>query len=102
MISPRWKKVVRDISQNKTRSLLVVSSIAIGVFAIGAVLTSSVVLGREMDRHWKKAAPNHARISLSGIGEDWVKAVRAMPGIADAEARSSTYAYVVMPLTRER
>ena len=33
MLSPRWIKVIRDIWSHKTRTLLVVLSIAAGVFA---------------------------------------------------------------------
>jgi putative ABC transport system permease protein len=31
MLRPRWRKVLRDLWSNKTRTLLVVLSIAVGV-----------------------------------------------------------------------
>ena len=31
---PRWRKVISDLIDNKVRTLLVVLSIAVGVFAI--------------------------------------------------------------------
>jgi putative ABC transport system permease protein len=37
MIRPRWKKVIRDLWMNKSRTLLVVLSIAVGVFAFGTI-----------------------------------------------------------------
>ena len=37
MLSPRWQKVFRDLWSNKTRTILVLLSIAIGVAAIGMV-----------------------------------------------------------------
>ena len=37
MGSVRWRKVVRDLGTHKLRSLLVVLSIAVGVFAIGTI-----------------------------------------------------------------
>ncbi len=37
MIRPRWRKVLRDLWSNKTRTLLVVLSIAVGVFAVGTI-----------------------------------------------------------------
>jgi len=35
MLSPRWRKVLRDLWGNKFRTLLVVLSTAVGVFALG-------------------------------------------------------------------
>ena len=35
MFSPRWRKVMRDLWLNKTRTALVVFSIAVGAFAVG-------------------------------------------------------------------
>ena len=43
MLRPRWRKVLRDLWSNKTRTLLVVLSIAVGVFAIGMVGGSRVI-----------------------------------------------------------
>ena len=37
MFSPRWRKVLRDLWGNRRRTLLVVLSIAVGVFAVGTV-----------------------------------------------------------------
>ena len=38
----RWRKIFRDLGGNKTRTILVVLSIAIGVFAIGAVAAGTM------------------------------------------------------------
>ena len=37
LLPPRWIKVPRDLWSHKMRSLLVVLSIAVGVFAIGTI-----------------------------------------------------------------
>ena len=37
MLAPRWRKVFRDLWSNKTRTILVLLSIAVGVTAIGMV-----------------------------------------------------------------
>ena len=43
MIPPRWRKVLRDLWSNKTRTILVVLSIAVGVFAVGMIAGSRVM-----------------------------------------------------------
>ncbi|NIQ97821.1 MAG: hypothetical protein GWN87_29405, partial [Desulfuromonadales bacterium] len=42
-IRPRWRKVLADLWDNKMRTVLVVASIAVGVFAIGLVGTAFAV-----------------------------------------------------------
>ncbi|MEJ2557520.1 MAG: hypothetical protein P8186_15085 [Anaerolineae bacterium] len=39
MISPRWRKVLRDLWHNKARTVIVVLSIAVGVFAVGMIVS---------------------------------------------------------------
>jgi putative ABC transport system permease protein len=91
MISPRWKKVLRDVGLSKSRTFLVVMSIAVGVFAVGTVLSTSDVLSREMDRNWKASNPQQGRIDASGFQQSFVNAVRALPEIEDAEGGSSVF-----------
>ena len=45
-LSPRWRKVVRDLWLNRARAVLVVLAIAIGTFAVGAVLGAYSILTR--------------------------------------------------------
>ena len=40
MLSPRWHKVLSDLWGNKTRTVLVVLSIAVGVFALGMIISA--------------------------------------------------------------
>ena len=48
MLKPRWRKVLGDLWSNKTRTLLVVLSIAVGVFAVGMIGGSSVLLSHDL------------------------------------------------------
>lgn len=36
-MKPRWRKVLHDLVDNRARTLLVVFSIAVGVFSIGVI-----------------------------------------------------------------
>jgi putative ABC transport system permease protein len=75
-LSPRTAKVLRDIWTSKSRTILVVLSIAVGVMAIGATLTIQSALGAEMDRNWQSTRPSSGRVSISGFQPDFVDAVR--------------------------
>ncbi len=88
MIAPRWIKVWRDLWTNKLRTLLVVLSIAVGVFAVGAVTQTFTIVGNELAISYPKANPAAATLYPSGFDNDLVAMVRRMPGIADAEGRA--------------
>ena len=90
MIAPRWKKVLRDLWGNKTRTLLVTLSIAIGVFAVGAVTHTFSIVSQELAVTYPKANPAAATIYTEAFDDDLVQMVRRMPGVGEVEARTMT------------
>jgi putative ABC transport system permease protein len=89
MLAPRWRKVLGDLSNNPTRTALVVLSIAIGVFAVGMVTGGREILIRDLNGDWNAVNPASASIAANNIDEDLVQVIRRMPGIADAQASRS-------------
>ncbi|MCE7980148.1 MAG: ABC transporter permease [Caldilinea sp. CFX5] len=87
-INPRWRKVLRDVLGNKTRTVLVVLSIAVGVAAIGMVTGSHVVMSHDLPTGYAQINPMHARMGVSGFTNELVESVRRMPEVAEAEGRS--------------
>src|SRR3712207_3386394 len=87
MLRPRWRKVLRDLWSNKSRTALVVLSIAVGVFAIGMVLGSRVILLRDLSATWMSVNPASATLSTEAFDDDLVQVVRKMRGVEEAEAR---------------
>jgi putative ABC transport system permease protein len=79
--------VLRDLWSNTTRTLLVVLSIAVGVFAIGMVGGSRVILIRDLTDTWIAVNPASATLSTEAFGDALVQVVRKMPGVGEAEAR---------------
>jgi len=81
-----FKKIWRDLWRNKGRTFMVVISIAVGVMAVGMVMSAnSLVLGQMSASH-KASNPSHALMYLSGvIGEDTVRSLESVPGVAEIE-----------------
>ena len=48
MFSPRWQKILRDLWSNKTRTVLVILSIAVGVFSVGMIVSSRLILLKDL------------------------------------------------------
>ena len=61
-LKPRWRKVVRDLWLNKNRTIVVVLSIAVGVFAVGTIASSQIILSRDLSATYLATNPSHATI----------------------------------------
>jgi len=87
MLSPRLAKTLRDLWANKTRTILVVLAIAIGIFGVGSILTAYSILTREIDRNYLDTNPASAVLTIPDLDDALLQQVQARADIADAEAR---------------
>jgi putative ABC transport system permease protein len=87
-MSPRWRKVAADLWGNKTRTLLVILSIAVGVFAVGMIAGSQDTLTRDLVANHRATTPSHATIfARDPFDEDFIDVARATRGVAEAQGR---------------
>lgn len=87
MLSPRWRKVASDLWGNRLRTILVVLSVAVGVFAVGLTATAYVAFTTDLNQTYAATKPAHATISADNIGAEAVRMARGVPGVAEAEGR---------------
>ena len=88
MLSSRWYKVLNDLWGNKTRTVLIVLSIAVGLFAVGTIVSSRTILSTEMARSYAAINPCSGTVrTVEPFDEDFVESVRDMKGVGDADAR---------------
>ena len=88
MIPIRWRKVIRDVSSNKTRTLLILLSIAVGVTAIGMVLGSQIIVDESLPEAYAAVNPASGTLfALSTFDDDMVESIVAMPEVGQAEGR---------------
>lgn len=85
----RWRKIVRDLWLNRTRTALVVVSIAVGIFAVGTVQLLRSVILTELQAIYDASNASQANLFVSGIDEDTLRSVRRIPNVAEAEGRNS-------------
>ncbi|MCS7324434.1 MAG: FtsX-like permease family protein [Anaerolineae bacterium] len=88
LIAPRWRKVLRELWINKTRTALVVLSIAVGIFAIGALMGARTILARDLRTQYEASYEASFSVQASDLDEQFVRAVARMPEVADAQGRS--------------
>jgi putative ABC transport system permease protein len=87
MLSPRWRKVLRDLWHNKARTVIVVLSIAVGVFAVGMIVSMQIMMEDDLSASYAATNPASAELYPAAFDEDLVEVVRGMDGIREAEGR---------------
>ena len=97
MFGSRWHKVLNDLWGNKTRTILIVLSIAVGLFAVGTIVSSRVILSTEMERSFAAITPSSGTIrTVEHFDEAFVRSVRGVRGVQDADARRALDARVLV------
>jgi putative ABC transport system permease protein len=94
-MSSRWKKVWADFWGNKSRTFLVIITIAVGVLAVGFNSNLGLYMIESMDTDYLSASPSEAIVYAGPLDDDMVKVAREVPGVDAVEGRSSVSAKVV-------
>ncbi len=87
MLSPRWRKVLRDMWNYKTRTAVVVMSIAVGVFAVGTIVTTRTILARDLTSAYLAINPPSAILAADPFDDALLDVVRSVDGVGDVEGR---------------
>ncbi len=87
LLKPRWSKVFSDLWDDKTRSSLVVASIAVGVFAVGMIITAFVILREDVNTNYAVANPVNIEVWTSPFYEDLIRVIEKVPGVENVEGR---------------
>ncbi len=90
-ITPRWRKVVRDLVQDRTRTALAVGAVAVGVFAVGMIASTRILLLAELNDGWETTEPADATLYMEGFGDDLVAMAERVPGVRAAEGRRGVW-----------
>lgn len=86
-ISARWMKVLKEIWANKTRSFLVVVSIAIGVATVGMINSAAIYIQRDLFGAFEEGKPASLQIYISAFGEGVAAAVEKVREVEVTQPR---------------
>lgn len=85
-------KVWRDLWLNKGRTLMVIMSISVGVMAVGMVVSSNILVTRQMGDTHIESNPSHALLYLAGVvDEDTISSLERIPSVKGVEGYSNSY-----------
>jgi putative ABC transport system permease protein len=93
-MSSRWKKVWADFWSNKTRSILTVLTIGVGVFTVGFSSNLRFYMNESMDSDFLSSSPSEAMIYAFPMDDVSVKIAREVPGVDAVEGRSTSSAKI--------
>jgi putative ABC transport system permease protein len=87
-LKPRWSKIAADLWEDKTRTGLVVASIAVGVFAIGMIITAFTVLNKDVNESYASVNPANIEVWTDPFQENLVRVIEEVPDVEDVEGRT--------------
>ena len=85
MMRPRWRKVTADLAGSKLRSLLVIASIGIGLFAVGLITNMYLLITQDMKTGYEAVNPANILMNTSPFDQDMLDHVRQIEGVRQAE-----------------
>lgn len=89
-VAPRYRKAFRDLSSHWFRTLLVIISIAIGIFAVGVMLGGREILLREFDADHAASVPPNVTYRTMDFDATTVDRAAEAEGVEAVQARRST------------
>ena len=84
-----WSKIRRDLVHNRARTVLVVLSTAVGVFALGLVFGLSGVLRARIMESYRASKPAHITFWGGPFSPKTIDALWREPGVASAEGETT-------------
>jgi len=86
-MKPRWRKVLHDLFDNKGRTLLVVLSIAVGVFSVGVIAGAYQIISNDMSVSYSANIPANVELRMANFNDDVLTSIHNQRGVLDAEGR---------------
>ena len=96
-LNTRWIKIFKDIWDHKTRSLLVILSIAVGVAAVGMINNAKSMIERDLFGPYLAGNPTLVQIYVSRFDDSLTNAVAGMREVEIVQPRRTTGATIFQP-----
>jgi putative ABC transport system permease protein len=86
----RWTKVARDLWNNGSRTMLIILSMAAGVFAIGMIVATQQALTQSLDSQYVGFQPADAILKTEPrLDDDFIASISHLRGVEEVEGRRS-------------
>lgn len=86
-MSPRWRKIWSDLTVNRPRTVLVVLSIVVGIFAVGSIAGTAAIIDRESKALWQNVNPADATLVTTPFDRALADDIAAMSSVDIVQLR---------------
>ena len=90
----RWRKVRSDLTRRRSRTVLAIVSLLVGVFVVGTIFLATTDTKRSFERDFEEANPPSVVLDVEPFGPELVDAVRNLEAVGEAEGRHRLLARV--------
>ena len=84
---PRFRKLLHDLWENKARTMLVVLSVAVGVFAVGMITGTYSIVAQDLNDSYAGANPANIELITTPFDKDYLSTLERLPGVRQVEGR---------------
>ncbi len=84
IMSLRWQKAWKDLLYNKSRTALVILSIAVGVMAFGSIVGARETINRDLNAAYLSARPDSVTLHTTPFSDSLVHSVARLPQVEAA------------------
>lgn len=89
-----WRKVRSDLTRRRSRSVLAIVSLVVGVFAVGTIFLATTETQRSFERDFEESNPPSVVMDIEPFGPELVDSVRQLNEVGEAEGRHRLLARV--------
>ena len=97
VIPTRWVKIIKDIWSYKSRSILVILSIAVGVAAVGMINNAAIMIQRDLYGEYAAGNPAQLEIYAAPFPKELATSIRGMREVKAVQARRIVNASIGTP-----
>jgi len=87
-MKPSFKKIIRDLLSNKSRSFIVLLAIVLGAFGVSMMTTAYNILGRNLSDNYLKTNPAAFTLVVDSISDEVLQQAKLLPNIEYIETRN--------------
>lgn len=85
VLRPSWQKVLSDLWKNKTRSILTILSISVGLLAVGVITNIYAMLNQDMKNGYAETNPANIQMTVSLVDRNMIEHLENIDNVRSAE-----------------
>ncbi len=87
MISVKVRKIIGDLKKYKSRFAIMIIALAVSLFAVAVIMTTTSILSREIEENYVNTEPAHATFEVSNMTKEVLEKIRLNKDVKIVEMR---------------